>query len=201
MERLGRSLVIGIATLSTLLCLMTFVLWWRSERFLFGTDDIITFSTASREILMASSRGELSLGITDFDNKGNYFAHRFSYQALRQNPAGNMQFRSSILGAEGADFEWLGIYYSRMSGSMTYLGYHPISVNIIQREMGVPHWMVILLGGLGPWYWYRQARGVFRRRQRVAAGHCAVCGYDLQGTPGRCPECGTAPPNKVIASN
>ncbi len=54
----------------------------------------------------------------------------------------------------------------------------------------VPYWSLIaaFLGAGLP-----SVRAVIARRRssrRLAAGCCLLCGYDLRGTPGRCPECG-----------
>ena len=52
----------------------------------------------------------------------------------------------------------------------------------------VPYWSVCALLALPP-----MLRQYVRRRdrRRAEAGLCPACGYDLRGTPGRCPECGS----------
>jgi hypothetical protein len=53
----------------------------------------------------------------------------------------------------------------------------------------VPCWFLLLLTGLAPANWVRRQ---FRQRRRRIEGRCSSCGYDLRGSPDRCPECGKA---------
>jgi hypothetical protein len=50
-------------------------------------------------------------------------------------------------------------------------------------------WAVVILAGL---LVVIQIARALLRRIRTKAGRCVACGYDLRGTPMRCPECGTA---------
>ncbi len=61
----------------------------------------------------------------------------------------------------------------------------------------VPEGFLVLLFAILPAWrfggWKRR-----RRRYRLEHGLCVHCGYDLRGTPERCPECGMAAPGKPV---
>jgi hypothetical protein len=57
----------------------------------------------------------------------------------------------------------------------------------------VPYWFLLLITGLLPLRCVFLMRGRWRREKRLARGQCEHCGYDLRGTPDRCPECGAVP--------
>jgi hypothetical protein len=75
--------------------------------------------------------------------------------------------------------------FARVSGSYGMLGGFRIVV--------IPFWSIILLTAPAPLLWWRS---VHRSRRWQASGKCTGCGYDLRGSPERCPECGT--PNHSV---
>lgn len=60
--------------------------------------------------------------------------------------------------------------------------------------VGVPFWFVILISAPVPSIWLARRARQRKRLRRRQRGACEQCGYDLRGTPERCPECGSAPP-------
>ena len=88
----------------------------------------------------------------------------------------------------------------------THLGFHYL------REVGLDSWWLMKnnwavvvpywsLAGLtfalpAAWGLWSLKR---RRAARVRDGLCARCGYDLRGTPDRCPECGEPAPHRPTA--
>ena len=61
----------------------------------------------------------------------------------------------------------------------------------VVRILVVPYWALVLGLGVAPvirfGLWYRRTS---RRRERLLAGCCVQCGYDLRASRERCPECG-----------
>jgi len=55
-------------------------------------------------------------------------------------------------------------------------------------SVSVDHWLLAALFGVLP---VLNVAVHIRRRQRITAGVCLSCGYDLRATPDRCPECGS----------
>jgi hypothetical protein len=56
-----------------------------------------------------------------------------------------------------------------------------------EHYVSVPDWALIAIFTPLPVVWLT---GIRKRKRRRRSGCCPTCGYDLRGTPDRCPECG-----------
>jgi hypothetical protein len=85
-----------------------------------------------------------------------------------------------------------GIFISRQTRSLQGRG--PFPPGAFDTYVIVPYWMPMAALAVLPIFELRHIFRWRRRRHRRLHGLCLVCGYDLRGTPQRCPECGTVPP-------
>lgn len=73
-----------------------------------------------------------------------------------------------------------------LHGDSTVVEWGPLASVDIQ----FPFWSIILTSIWAPVLWLRQIIRYRRAVWRHGRGLCEQCGYDLRGTPDRCPECG-----------
>ena len=62
---------------------------------------------------------------------------------------------------------------------------------LIGRALWLPYWLPAALFAVLPAFGFRRHLLARRDSRRQRTNLCRACGYDLRGTPGRCPECGT----------
>jgi hypothetical protein len=76
---------------------------------------------------------------------------------------------------------------------------HLVLARIDETKILLPHWYFATAFGPLPLLWTAGAvRRWFKRRRRISENACVICGYDLRGSTGRCPECGNEPVAKVV---
>jgi hypothetical protein len=59
----------------------------------------------------------------------------------------------------------------------------------------IPYWFIVLMMCAATVWWWVVYHS---RRDRRLPGHCRGCGYDLRGSQGQCPECGTPTAPQVL---
>jgi hypothetical protein len=102
---------------------------------------------------------------------------------------GNPQF---LLGRGATEVKWEW-WRGKANWAGTPYGLEPV-LGVAYRAlpaagavMLIPYWLVLVVSGGMPGVW-----GIRRwRRWRTKENVCAVCGYDLRASIGRCPECGS----------
>lgn len=79
-------------------------------------------------------------------------------------------------------------WWNRLGFYTAQTGWESSFASESQEWVAGPAWLPVLAFLILPVAWIMRQR---KSRRRVSAGLCETCGYDLRGTPERCPECGT----------
>jgi hypothetical protein len=184
-----RRLLPIVSAVSLLLFVAAVALWVRSYRLGFSGEFLGLLEShhtgASENVWYAgiySSHGRLGLGLTQFDVAPGE-PNRHHYPEGKRLVWGE-QFcweRHPFTRWPAASKSWTGI-------DMRLTWKDPVG-QTMSRRVAIPHWPPVVASAVLPAILFGQ---YWRRYRRRRAGRCIECGYDLRGTPQRCPECGMA---------
>jgi hypothetical protein len=146
-----------------------------------------------RTVTMQSSRQGVLLEVADFESFNRAEIDRFAlaYALVPRwqhgsEPTDNAKRIIGVRSTLPPDWSWLerlGARYERRAA--------------VARQtlvVGAAWWPLLIATSVLPvGRLYVTLRRVGRRRMCERLGLCVACGYDLQATPERCPECGTVP--------
>jgi hypothetical protein len=95
-----------------------------------------------------------------------------------------VRFLAATLPHPGIDVWEFGASFSQTAGA------NPSRPAMTINHHLFPLWPALIVFMVFPMIWLRRRQ---RRTRLARRGLCQICGYDLRGTPDRCPECGTIP--------
>jgi len=183
MRRLLRRAFNFATAVSAVLFVATCVLWGRNDEFSDSVNfhwpkGLATTGTVAEGFAVAVRWSKVTIP---------YAGPRFKIGSIKREGMSDLKY--SILNGGGTYREWGGfivISYARNGGGV--------------RAIVAPGWFMAAIFSLPIAAWLidsRRNRKLLRLRLRV--GLCPSCGYDLRGTPDRCPECGTVP-TKIVCT-
>jgi hypothetical protein len=189
-----------LTALSLLLCVAAVALWVRSyvvdEECLRSSLDDRPDAFRSTLFSLATWRGVLGISIHRQEFDGPALSNR--RYAIELDMVRSLDFEARNWRWTKRRPESFQVTRGRPLSGFGFGGWVVNERGVGWRNISVgwrtPFWFLLLLFGLTP---SLRLIGRLRKRRKLKRGVCAVCGYDLRATPGRCPECGTLPPQAV----
>ena len=187
-RRIARHLFTVLAGLSLILCLAACVLWVRS------------YWRADFAMVTLASEPRRTSAYNPFGYVEHFNTFRNTFVFVRSSRGKLWTQRQEIISGPHPPTKWRvtsrrpdegGRIHAGMQSEWTAAGFSWRRGRLRGewRALGVPWWFVCAATSVAPTIWFRRWR---RRRRRLGHGRCTTCGYDLRGSPERCPECGTA---------
>jgi hypothetical protein len=199
-KRQQRIIVNGLMVVSLLIFVATPLVWVRSYSI---SDCYYRRAVSMRDGIrvekyldLCVSRGVLAVHRAYVaDSSDVWEAHNFA-KSMFTSASGHVLYKNdrpafplakepfAIVAHEVLGFQW-AMFKEPPEKGIRYYDHH-------SELLVLPLWAIFMGTGLLPVYQllrWRSERSVTRHLQ----GLCVLCGYDLRGTPDRCPECGNVP--------